>query len=92
MSKNLEQKIYSNFHINFFDKILNKKRFEITNIINEFIEDKNLYDALDIGTTNDEKNLSSNIIIKNLKGIKEFKSLSDQFINLKFFSKSLKNQ
>ncbi len=90
MSKNLEQKIYSNFHINFFDKILNKKRFEITNIINEFIEDKNLYDALDIGTTNDEKNLSSNIIIKNLKGIKEFKSLSDQFINLKFFSKSLK--
>ena len=90
MSKNLEQKIYSNFHINFFDKILNKKRFEITNIINEFIEDKNLYDALDIGTTNDEKNLSSNIIIKNLKGIKEYKSLSDQFINLKFFSKSLK--
>ena len=90
MSKNLQQKIYSNFHINFFDKILNKKRFEITNIINEFIEDKNLYDALDIGTTNDEKNLSSNIIIKNLKGIKEFKSLSDQFINLKFFSKSLK--
>ncbi len=89
MSKNLQQKIYSNFHLNFFDRILNKKRFEITNIVNKFISDKNLHDVLDIGTTNDEKNLSSNIIIKNLKGLKDFKCLSDQVITLRFFSKSL---
>ena len=89
MSDNLQKKIYSEFHLNFFDKLINKKRFEIVNFINELTHDKNLDDVLDIGTTNDEKNSSSNIIIKNLKGFNTFKSISNQDIKLKLFSKCL---
>ena len=90
MSNDTQKKIYSNLHNRFFDKIINKKRFEIIEIINNFIKNKDLLDVLDIGTTNDDANESSNIIIKNLIGIKIFKSISDQLIDLKLFSKTLK--
>ena len=83
MSNDTQKKIYSNLHNRFFDKIINKKRFEIIEIINNFIKNKDLLDVLDIGTTNDDANESSNIIIKNLIGIKIFKSISDQLIDLK---------
>lgn len=89
MSDDLKNKIYSNFHHNFFDRIINKKRFEIINIVNDFIDGKNLYDVLDVGTTADNINLSSNIILKNLKGFKIFKSISDQKINTAKFSNCL---
>jgi len=89
MSDNLQKKIYSEFHLNFFDKLINKKRFEIINFINNLTYNKNLDDVLDIGTTNDEKNRSSNIIIKNLKGFNIFKSISNQDIKLRLFSKCL---
>ncbi len=89
MSDKLQKQIYSEFHTNFFDKIVRRKRLEIINVINEFISDKNLIDVLDIGTTNDNQNLSSNIIIKNLKNLKVFKSISNQNINLDLFSKCL---
>ncbi len=89
MSNNLQKKIYSEFHLNFFDKMINKKRSEVINIINEFTANKNLYDVLDIGTTNDKKNVSSNIIIKNLKNFRVFKSVSNQNINLDLFSNCL---
>ena len=90
MSNDTQKKIYSNLHNRFFDKIINKKRFEIIEIINNFIKNKDLLDVLDVGTTNDDANESSNIIIKNLIGIKIFKSISDQLIDLKLFSKTLK--
>ena len=45
---------------------------------------------LDIGTTEDNKNSSSNYLIKNLGNYKIFKSISDQVINSSFFSKTLK--
>ena len=89
MSDNLQKKIYSEFHLNFFDKLINKKRLEIINFINNLTYNKNLDDVLDIGTTNDEKNRSSNIIIKNLKGFNIFKSISNQDIKLRLFSKCL---
>ena len=41
--------------------------------INYFFEDKDIYDAIDIGTTDDEIHESSNYLIKNLKNIKIFK-------------------
>ena len=44
---------------------------------------------LDIGTTSDDKNASSNIVIKNIKDIDKFKCISDQIVNSDFFHKSL---
>jgi hypothetical protein len=89
MYKN-KKTIYAINHYNFFDKIVLKKRLEISNIINKIIEDLQLYDALDIGTTNDDKNVSSNTVIKNIKNIKKFKCISDQLVTSSFFSKILK--
>ncbi|MAJ23484.1 MAG: hypothetical protein CMI75_06850 [Candidatus Pelagibacter sp.] len=59
------------------------------NIINKYIENLSLSDALDIGTTNDQDNKSSNFLIRNIKNIRLFKSISNQKINLGFFSKIL---
>lgn len=88
-NSNLQKKIYSSFHYNFLDKLINKKRIEIIEVVNNFLNGKNIIDVLDVGTTADEKNISSNIIIKNLKGPKVFKSISDQEITLELFSKCL---
>ena len=58
-------------------------------LINENLKDEVYYDALDIGTTDDMNYESSNYLIKNLKGIKVYKSISDQKIDSAFFLKSL---
>jgi len=89
MNKN-QDTIYATNHYNFFDEIVFKKRLEISNIINNIIKDLQIQDALDIGTTSDDKNASSNIIIKNLKNINKFKCISDQIVNSDFFYKKLK--
>ena len=44
---------------------------------------------LDIGTTDDNKNPSSNLIIKKLKYLKVFKSISNQNVKMKLFSENL---
>jgi len=82
-------KIYSSNHLKIFDKIITKKRLEIVDIINNQIILYNINEVLDIGTTNDTKNKSSNFIVKNLKNIKNFNSISDQLITSSFFKKSL---
>ena len=84
-----QETIYAINHYNFFDKIVFKKRLEISNIINNIIKDMQIHDALDIGTTSDDKNASSNIVIKNIKNIDKFKCISDQIVNSDFFHKSL---
>ena len=89
MNKN-QDTIYAINHYNFLDKILFKKRLEISSIINDTILDLQIHDALDIGTTSDDKNASSNIIIKNIKNIDNFKCISDQMVNSDFFNKKLK--
>jgi len=58
-------------------------------IINEELSDYIIQDALDIGSTNDLENKSSNYLIRNLKNIKIYKSISDQVISNNFFSKCL---
>ena len=88
--KNNYDKIYSINHYNFIDRIVLKKRLEISNIINSIIKKQKIYDALDIGTTSDDENASSNLIIKNIKNIEKFKCISDQEINSKIFYKKLK--
>ena len=82
-------KIYSSGHTKFIDKIILKKRQEILSIINSYIKDIDIYDALDIGTTEDTFNKSSNYLIKNLINIKKFKSISDQNLKDNFFEKIL---
>ena len=82
-------KIYSSNHLKIFDKIITKKRSEIVDIINNQIILNNINEVLDIGTTNDTKNKSSNFIVKNLKNIKNFNSISDQLITSSFFKKNL---
>ena len=82
--------IYSFNHTNFIDRVVVKKRQEMCDILNnQFIND-DIIDVLDIGSTNDVEYKSSNYIIKNLKNIKVFKSISDMHITDNFFSKSFK--
>ena len=88
--KNDQDTIYAINHYSFLDKLLLKKRLEIASIVNNIIKDHIIHDALDIGTTGDEKNSSSNTVIKNIKDVKIFKCLSDQAVNSDFFYKKLK--
>jgi hypothetical protein len=81
--------IYAINHFNFIDRIVKKKRQEMLDIISNKLKDIKIHDALDIGTTNDQDYQSSNFLIKNLINISEFKSISDQYIDDKFFSKIL---
>ena len=80
-------KIYAINHYNFIDRIVIKKRKEMCNIINRELFDKIFSNALDVGSTNDIENESSNFLIKNLKNIKVYKSISDQKICNNFFLK-----
>ena len=84
------QKIYSTKHNSFFDKIILKKRKEILLVLKNFLNDKIIDDVLDIGSTEDDKNESSNFLIKNLGTYKNIKSISDQTIKSNLFSKVLK--
>ena len=84
------EKIFVTKHYSFFEKILLKKRKEILIILKEFLNDKKISDILDVGTTEDENNPSSNYLVKNLGTDKYYKSISDQTITSNFFSKSLK--
>ncbi len=89
MLKDNNQKIYSVAHFSFFEKIVLKKRIEITNIIKKFLNDKNIQNILDVGSTEDDDNFSSNYIVKNIGNYKEFKSISDQVIKTNFFTHKL---
>jgi len=84
------QKIYLKYHSKFLDKIIIKKRYEAINIVNELILKNNINSVLDIGTTNDTENESSNIIIRNIKGVQSLNSISDQRITSSYFKKRLK--
>ena len=90
MSNDNNQRIYVTKHFSFFEKILITKRKEILILLKKFLNDVEINDVLDIGTTEDNKNSSSNYLIKNLGNYKIFKSISDQVINSSFFSKTLK--
>ena len=90
MSNDNNQRIYVTKHFSFFEKILITKRKEILILLKKFLNDIEINDVLDIGTTEDNKNSSSNYLIKNLGNYKIFKSISDQVINSSFFSKTLK--
>jgi ABC-type sugar transport system ATPase subunit len=81
--------IYSHNHFKFFENIILKKRYEIIEIIKEQINLNKINDVLDVGTTSDEQNTSSNLIVKSLTNVSEFHSISDQKITSSFFKKTL---
>ena len=89
MESNNTKTIYSSNHINFFEKIISKKRLEMILVVNDYLKNQKLIDVVDIGTTNDQENPSSNIIIKNLQNFQVYKSISDQRIDKGFFTKCL---
>ncbi len=84
------KKIYVTNHYNFVDQIVTNKRQEICNLINKKLNGEYFLDALDIGSTNDTENKSSNYLIKNIKKVKFYKSISNQKITSSFFSQKLK--
>jgi len=81
---------YLKNHTKFTDNIIHKKRYEILSNIKKELINNNFKEILDIGTTADNSE-SSNIIIKNLKNYKVYKSISNQKIISNLFSKKLKN-
>lgn len=90
MKDDYKQKIYLENHNSFFEKILLIKRKEILSQLKDFLRNKEIVDVLDVGTTEDDHNSSSNYLIKNLGNFKNYKSISDQQISTPFFSKTLK--
>ena len=84
------QKIYLTKHYSIFEKILLKKRKEILIVLKKFLNNKEIKDVLDVGSTEDDNNESSNYLVKNLGNDKNYKSISDQSINIKFFFKNFK--
>lgn len=81
----MTNQIYLSFHNKVFDKIIKKKRLEILNIIKKELEKIKVMDCLDVGTTPDIKNESSNFIIKNLKLLINYKAFSNFKITDSFF-------
>ena len=90
MTNDISQKIYVTKHFSFFEKILLKKRKEILILLKKILNGLEINDVLDVGSTEDKNNTSSNYLVKNLGNYKIFKSISDQLINSTFFSKTLK--
>ena len=88
----INKEVYINNHNNFFDKIIQMKRSEIIKKINELIQIHKVENVTDVGTTNDFRFDSSNFIIRNIKKLNSYKSISDQKINKNnLFESCLKN-
>ena len=85
----MSKAIYGTNHPSFLDKIVVNKRIEIIDLIKSKIELNEVESCLDVGTTSDFNNESSNIIIKSFSDIKIKNSISNQVINNNFFKNSL---
>ena len=89
MKSDFKINLYSNAHYSLIEKMVIKKREEIVTIIKKNLSLNLIHSVTDIGTTQDDKHISSNFIIKNLGNFKEYKSISNQKIKSKFFSKCI---
>jgi hypothetical protein len=78
-------KIYSLNNFRLLDRIVLKKRVQMLNLIKEKIKTIKVQEVLDVGTTSDKFNKSSNFLINNFSYIKKRKSISDQKISSNFF-------
>ena len=85
----MNKNTYSLNQNKFFDQVVQKKRMEMVSIVNDFLDNEKIESILDIGTTNDMENESSNLLIKKIKKKAIFKSISDQKIESSFFKNTL---
>ena len=85
----MKNPIYAESHYNFIDKFVRNRRKKIFNFIKSKINFKNINSYLDIGTTQDSIQKSSNYLNKKFNFIKIHKSISDQKIYSKRFSNIL---
>ena len=81
----MNKEIYLSFHNRVFDNIIKNKRIEIIQILQKELKRFIIKDCLDVGTTSDNKNNSSNFVIKNLKKNIQYKSYSNSQIDDPFF-------
>ena len=86
----MKKNLYIQFETGFFDKIINKKRLEMVDLIKKNIKITQIKDLLDIGTTEDSSADSSNVFCKMLNKIKIHKSISNQKITNKRFKSTIK--
>ena len=77
--------IYLSFHNKMFDKIIKSKRIEMLKIILKELKNFKIKTSLDVGTSLDKSNESTNFLIKNLNICSRYKSISDQKIEDNFF-------
>lgn len=83
------QKNYGLLNFNFIDNIVVKKRNEMFKILKENIYNLKIKSILDIGTTEEDSLKSSNFFIKKFNNIKNKKTISNQKIKKKKFTKNL---
>jgi hypothetical protein len=86
----MKKNLYIQFETNFFDKIINKKRIEMVQVVKKNIKIFQIKELLDIGTTEDSSADSSNIFCKMFDKIKIHKSISNQKIKDRRFKSTLK--
>ena len=86
----MKKNTYVQFENSFFEKIINRKRMEMFNLVCRKIDISKINDLLDIGTTNDAKLSSSNFFCRMFDKISKHKSISNQKITNSRFEKCLK--
>ena len=86
----MKNKNYGILNLRIIDNIIEKKRFEMLNILQTYINTSQINSFLDIGTTEDESLKSSNFFVKQFNYISTKKSISDQNITNEKFTKVLK--
>ena len=86
----MKNKNYGILNLRIIDNIIENKRFEMLNILQKYINTSQINSFLDIGTTEDESLKSSNFFVKQFNYISIKKSISDQNITNKKFTKVLK--
>ena len=67
----MKNKNYGILNLRIIDNIIEKKRFEMLNILQKYINTSQINSFLDIGTTEDESLKSSNFFVKQFNGIFE---------------------
>lgn len=86
----MKNKNYGIFNFTFIDNIIEKKRIEMLNILNNTIDKEIIESFLDVGTTEENKLKSSNFFVKKLNHIKIKKSISDQRVKSYEFTEFIK--
>lgn len=86
----MKNKNYGILNIQLIDRIIEKKRLEMLEVLKKKISKKIIKSFLDVGTTEENKLKSSNFFLKKLTKIKIKKSITNQNIRKGLFKKVLK--